>query len=219
MSTGLNSGPGLCRGGARLLLRPVQAVIELGAAGDVMMAALTAVHQANRSGPADDYIATALPGMTMGRNCMLPGREVELIGSEAALARLLRAEPVERLLRRGMIPAPEIGAVFAAPGETGASWSRDRASEKHTPGWIRRSQARAARRGKDPGQPVTPRGHDPAALTLHIGSTILHVRMQHGVIGEAPMLVGTYGFSPAGAPVVLPVLPDAALAQAGFDAA
>ncbi len=206
----LNAGQGRCLGAARFLIKPVRAVIELGAAPDVLIKTLMAVHHANRLGSTEDFIAVALPTMRMGRSCMLPGLEVELIGSDASIHALLRLEGMLSLQRRGMIEATGIGEVYAEPGMTGAAYVRDRACEKHTPGWLRRSEARAKRRGKPVGKPVTPRGHDLSTLALQYGGPILHVREQIGAITDAPILVSTYGFSAASAPAILPVFPESA---------
>jgi len=148
----LNAGKGQCEGSARLLIRPVRAVIELGAAVDVLNAALRAVHHANRRGSVEDFIAIAFPTMKMGRDTMLPGNDLELVGSESSLNTFLRLEGVVTLKRRGMLDDAEIGEVFTDPGMIGAAYIRDRACEKHTPGWIRRRQERAGRRGKPVGR-------------------------------------------------------------------
>lgn len=208
--SGLNAGQGRCQGTARLLVKPVRAVIELGAAQDVMMKTLTAVHHANRHGSTEDFIAIAFPTMRMGRNCMLPGFEIELIGSETSLHALIGLQGMLPLRRRGMLEDTEISEVYAEPGMTGAAYVRDRACEKHTPGWIRRCKARAERRGKPLGKPVKVRGHALSALALKYGGQILHIGELLGEITEAPLLVSTYGFSAATAPAILPVLPDSA---------
>lgn len=206
----VNSGQGLCQGTARLSIRPVRAAIELGAAEDVLYDALRAVHHANRHGSIEDFIAVALPAMRMGRETMLPGHDLELIGSEASLSGFLGLEGVAKLLRRGMIDAPEIGEALHEPGMTGAAYVRDRSSEKHTPGWIRRSKARAERRGKPIGKASKPRAHDRNILTLYHGDVALHVREVIGEFMDAALMVSTYGFSGARSIAILPVLPESA---------
>lgn len=208
--SGLNAGHGQCQGSARLLIRPVRAVIELGAAGDVLTAALRAVHHANRHGSVEDFIAIAFPTMKMGRETMLPGSDLELIGSEASLNAFLDLAGVITLKHRGMLKEAEIGEVFSEPGMVGAAYIRDRACEKHTPGWIRRSEARAARRGKPLGNPVKTRGHDRKALVVNHGDTVLHVREVVGEFSDVPLMVSTYGLSGASRPAILPVLPESA---------
>ncbi|WP_180897411.1 hypothetical protein [Martelella soudanensis] len=213
----LNIGQGRCLGTARLLIRPVRAAIELGAAGDVRSAALGAVHHANRHGSPEDFIAVAFPLMAMGRITMLPGNDLELIGSETSLDAFMGLEGFITLKRRGMIEAAEIGEVFTQPGMTGAAYVRDRACEKHTPGWIRRSEARAARRGRPLGKTVKSRDHDLKALVVKQGDTVLHVRQIIGEFQDAPLMVSTYGLSAASAPAILPVFPE--LAREADDAA
>lgn len=208
--THLNVGQGRCRGTARLLIRPVRAVIELGAAEDVLSAALRAVHHANRHGKPDDFIAVAFPTMRMGREVMLPGHDLELIGSDLSLAGLMALEGVEKLLHRGMIEAPEIGEIYFEPGMTGAAYVRDQKSAKHTPGWIRRTRARAERRGKPLGKTVPAKAHDPKMLMLRHGDTTLHVREIVAEYTDAPLMVTTYGLSSTSGPAVLPVFPDSA---------
>ncbi|MGX0976286.1 hypothetical protein ACSSVY_002002 [Roseovarius sp. MBR-51] len=208
--SGLNAGQGRCLGTARLLIRPVRAVIELGAAGDVLTAALRTVHHTNRHGSVEDFIAIAFPTMKMGRETMLPGNDLELIGSETSLNAFLWMNGVITLKRRGMIEEAEIGEVFTDPGMVGAAYIRDRVCEKHTPGWIRRSQARAARRDKPLGNPVKMRGHDRKALVVNHGNTVLHVREVVGEFTAAPLMVSTYGLSGALAPAILPVFPESA---------
>ena len=203
----LNSGKGRCRGASRLTLTPVQAVIELGASHDVLAKALNAVHHANRHGNPDDFIAVALPGMKLGRSCMLPGHEIELIGSEVSLSAYLDLEGPRSLQRRGMLVAPEVEEAYMDDGMPGAAYVRDRSCEKHTPGWIRRSQARAERRGKPLGKPARVRGNDLGALALHYGNAVVHLRQVIGEVSDAPLMVSTYGFSSGGAPAILPVSP------------
>jgi hypothetical protein len=206
----LNAGQGLCQGSARLLLKPALAVIELGAAGDVLSGALRAVHHANRHGSTEDFIAVAFPTMRMGREAMLAGNDLELIGSEASLATFLALDGVKTLHRRGMLKPQEIGETFAELGMIGAAYVRDRACEKHTASWIRRSAARAERRGKPLGKAVKPRGPDTETLILAHGETILHIREMVGAFTQAPLMVTTYGFSGAANPAILPVQPDSA---------
>lgn len=206
----LNTGQGRCPATARVLIRPVRAAIELGAAEDVLRDALRAVHHANRHGSTEDFIAVALPTMRMGREAMLPGHDLELIGSEASLSNLLSLEGVSKIIRRGMIETPEPGEIFIEPGMTGAAYIRDRSAEKHTPGWIRRSKARAERRGKLLGKEVKPREHDRNVLTLMHGDAILHIREVIGAFTDGPLMVSTYGFSGAKAPAILPVFPESA---------
>jgi len=208
MSAELNQGSGRCLGTARLLVKAAQSVIELGASKDVLTKTINAVHHANRHAAIEDFIAIALPAMRMGRNCILPGHEIELVGSEASLSRLLDSEGVRCLSRRGMLSALVIGETFFEAGQVGAAYVRDRACEKHTPGWIRRSSARAERRGKPLGISVEARGNDLSALALSFGKTVIHVRELTGEMSDAPMMVSTYGFSSVNAPAILPVMPD-----------
>lgn len=206
----LNAGRGRCQGSAYLLIRPVRAVIELGAASDVMAAALRAVHHANRHGPVEDFIAVAFPKMRAGREAMLPGHDLELIGSKASLTTFSGLEGILTLKRRGMIEEAEIGEVFMETGMVGAAYIRDRACEKHTPGWIRRSEARAARRGKSVGKPVKTRSHDSKTLVVNHGDAVLHIREMVGQFTDDPLMVSTYGLSGVSRPAILPVLPESA---------
>lgn len=213
MTDSLNEGRGRCHGTARLLIKPVQAVIELGAAGDVRAKALNTVHHANRHGSPEDFIAVALPTMHMGRNCMLAGHELELIGSRDSLNNLVTLDGFQTLVRRGMLQEPEVEENAVEPGETGAAYVRDRDCEKYTSGWLRRNKARAERRGK-PWQEnlMKVRGNDLTALPLRYGKTVLHVRQVIAEMTEAPLFISTYGFSNAvsGQMAVLPVFPEAA---------
>lgn len=213
MTEFLNTGKGRCSGTARLLVQPVQTVIELGASGDVRAKLLNAVHHANRHGAADDFIAVALPAMRMGRNCILPGHDIDLIGSEASLAALLCLDGVQSLIKRGMLKELDIEETEIDPGTVGAAYVRDRSCEKHTDGWMRRNKARAERRGKfwvDGATKV--KRHDLTALPLQYGKAILHVRQVIADMTEAPLMVSTYGFSSPGPgqQAILPVYPDAA---------
>lgn len=205
----LNAGQGLCLAQARLLIRPVRAAIELGAGADVLAAALRAVHHANRHGSPEDFIAIAFPQMRMGRETMLPGDDLELLGSEASLAAFQALDGVKTLVRRGMIEPHEISDSYAEIGQEGAAYLRDRACEKHTPGWLRRSAARAERRGKPLGKPVKPRADDQKTLVLQHGDAVLHIREVLGTYSGAPLMVSTYGLSGAAALAILPVYPDA----------
>ncbi|WP_417242684.1 hypothetical protein [Celeribacter sp.] len=208
--TDLNAGQGRCQATARLLIKPVRAAIELGAAQDVLVSALRAVHHANRHGSVEDFIAVAFPSMRLGRDTMLPGHELELIGSPASLSALVTLDGLMKLSRRGMIETADIGEIFVDVGTTACAYVRDRSSEKHTPGWIRRNKARAERRGKPLGKDVAVKKHDPTLLTLRHGEAVLHIREVRGVYGGGPLTVSTYGLSSASAPAILPVLSDAA---------
>lgn len=211
MSEGLNSGKGRCIGTARLLIKPVRAVIELGALPDVMAATLNCVHHANRTGDIGDFIAVAFPMMHKGREAMRTGQEIELIGSEASLLRLDAMEGIVTLRRRGMLERLEVEETWTEPGEIGAAYVRDRSGEKYTEGWIRRSRARAERRGKTLGKQHRPqRRDDTSTLALHYGKSVIHVHEVVAEISDAPMMVSTYGFSSPGAPAVLPVFPESA---------
>lgn len=213
MEERLNVGPGLCRATARLTIMPVRAVIELGAAPDVLARTLAAVHHVNRRGDPEDFIAVALPTRRPGRVRDLPGEEIELIGSEACLGALLGTEGFMTLLRRGMLRTPQIFEVEREPGETGAAYVRDRRGEKWTAGGIERMRRRAERRGVKLHK-ITRR---PAPLTrslaIFLGTTPLRVREIVAPQSEALLMVSTYGFSAAEAPAILPVLPTSALAQ------
>lgn len=211
MTAPLNSGLGRCQGTARLLIKPLRAVIELGALQDVVLAALNAVHHANRTGDVADFLAVALPQMAMGRETMRLGHEIEVIGSEASLARLNALNGIQTLRRRGMIEALDITEAWPEPGATGAAYVRDRAGEKQTPGWVRRSRARALRREKPLGKGLSrPRAHDESALALFYGQSVLHIREVVAPQSDVALMVTTYGFSSPGAPAILPVLPDSA---------
>lgn len=205
----LNAGQGVCVARARLLIRPTRHAIELGAGGDVLAAAMRAVHHANRHGSTDDFIAIAFPQMRMGRETMMPGNDLEVLGSEASLAAFLALEGVQTLQRRGMIEPHEIVDSFAEVGQAGAAYVRDRACEKGTVGWLRRSAARAERRAKPLGKPMKPRANDTKTLVLQHGETILHIHEILGHYGVEPLTVSTYGLSGAGQPAILPVYPDA----------
>ena len=211
MSDGLNMGQGRCQSTARLLIAPVQAVIELGASGDVLTKALNAVHHANRHGSQEDFIAVALPTMRMGRNRMLPGHEIELIGSEISVSALLQLDGLQSLIRRGMLQPLEVEETFLDVGSIGAAYVRDRACEKHTAGWLRRNKARAERRGKSwQDTDAAPKRNDRTALPLHYGKNVLHVRQIPAEMTNDPLVVNTYGFSSPveGRQAVLPVYPE-----------
>jgi len=208
--SGLNEGTGRCQGTARLMIKPVRAVIELGAAEDVLTTALRAVHHANRHGVMDDFIAVALPSMRMGRDAMLPGHELELIGSGKSLTALLGLDGIMSLQRRGMLETTQVDEVFVELGMVGAAYIRDRACERHTSGWVRRSHARAQRRGKPVGKPVRLRDNDTKTLMLSHGNAVLHIREQIGAFTNAALMVNTYGFSGMSVPAILPVFPESA---------
>ncbi len=218
MTGALNTGKGRCRGTARLLVKPVRAVIELGALQDVITSTLNCVHHANRTGDTDDFIAVALPQMHKGRDAMRLGHEIELIGSDASLTRLDTMDGIATLRRRGMIEAIGIGETWADPGTDGAAYVRDRSGEKYTAGWLRRSAARAERRGKPLGKRLKhAQGHDQGSLALFYGNVVIHVREVVAELTDASLLVSTYGFSGTASPAVLPVRPDSA--REAFDAA
>ena len=206
--TVLNEGVGFCRPTHQLSVRPMQAVIELGAVVDVIHTVLNATHHANRHGAQDDRIAVALPGMGLKRGLAHPGHEIVLFGTTAALGAFGALDGVQTLIRRRMIKALDIAEVYYAPGERGTAFVRDRQVAKQTPGALRRARDRAARRGVLMPDAIRPRQPDPETLALHFGAAVVHIRAIEGAFGAAPLSIGTYGFSPSGSPAVLPILPD-----------
>lgn len=214
----LNEGKGRCQGSATLIIRPVRAVIELGALQDVISGALNCVHHGNRTGDCEDFIAVGLPEMHKGRNGMRSGHEVFLLGSDANLSRLLAMDGMISLRRRGMIVEAEIQKNYSNPGDAGAAYVRDRSLEKHHAGWIRRSKERALRRGKPLGKPMAkPRAGKYDNLALFYGQSVVAVREMVGQISDAPIFVTTYGFSSELNPAMLPL--DVAAIRGEFDAA
>lgn len=212
MTETLNSGKGRCIGTARLLIRPVQAVIELGAAPDVLAGTLNCVHHANRTGHPEDFIAVAFPQMHKGREIMRAGHDIELIGSEVSLQRLADMDGIAKLRRRGMLKDFDIGETWSEPGIIGAAYVRDRSVEKYTAGWLRRSRARAERRGKPVGRQLRAvRKNDRDSLPLRYGNAVVHVREVVSKMTEKTLMISTYGFSSPAAPAILPVVPDSAM--------
>lgn len=208
MTTTLNSGAGHCRATHQLSIRPVQAVLELGALPDVIHTALNAAHHANRHGKPDDRIAVALPGMHIRRGVARPGQEVVLFGSDVVLDLYTKLDGVERLLRRSMVKELAISETFVEQGERGTAYIRDRQAARRSPGAIRRARARAARRGIQMPDDIEPRQHNRALLALHFGTAVVQIREIEAEIGDQPLRVSTYGFSSPGALAVLPIVPD-----------
>lgn len=206
-----NVGTGRCQATSRLTIKPIRAVIELGAAPDVLTKTLAAVHYVNRQGAPEDFIAVALPTRRSGRVVDLPGQEIELIGSETCLNTLLATDGhFASLLRRGMLRPPEILEVERAPGEFGAAYVRDRRGEKWTAGGIERMRRRAERRGVKL-RTITRKPVSLAErLTIFVGTTPIHVREIVAPESDEPLMVSTYGFSAAETPAILPVRPDSA---------
>jgi len=203
-----NSGPGLCLPTHQLSIRPVQAVIELGAIADVLHSALNAVHHANRSGTPNNRIAVALPTMHVHRGIARPGTEIVVFGSQAALERYLALEGTQRLARRGMVKDLNVMEAIGQPGERGTAYLRDRQVARRSPGAVRRAKARAERRGVTMSDKMVSRPTSHAVLALHFGSAVVHVRAIEAEISAGPLLIGTYGFSAVGNPAVLPILAD-----------
>jgi hypothetical protein len=192
-----------------LLIQPVRAVIDLGAANDMLNAAFRAVHHANRHGAPDDFIAAALPLMRKGRERVLPGHDLELIGSPNSLRGLLNLEGMVILKRRGMLENIEISEVYHEPGMTGAAYIRVRSSQQGTAGWIRRSLARAERRGVPVGNPMRRVQPDETGLlVLRHGDAVLHIREKVAPYTGEKLMVSTYGFSAETAPAILPIHPE-----------
>ena len=209
----LNEGKGRCHGTASLLIKPVKAVITLGASDDVLTGTLNAVHHANRHGSIDDFIAVALPAMHKGRDCMLPGHDIELIGSEASLSGLINLDWIQVLVERGMLMSFEIKETDLETGETGAAYVRDRDFEKRTRGWFRRNKSRAIRREKIWKEKDIPVSLDARTnLCIRYKKTIINLRQIIGKITDDTLIVGTYGFSSpvSGTQAILPVYPDMA---------
>jgi hypothetical protein len=206
--SGLNSGQGRCQGTARLLIRPTVSAIELGAGPDIITSAVKAVHHLNRHAPLDDFVAIALTGMRKGREGVLPGHELELIGSRDALTQFLALEGAQLLFRRRMIGTTAVRDLTLTPGTVGAAYVRDRSCEKLNSGWECRAAARAARRGVDFTPKPVPRhvrAEDTALISL--GRTPLRIREIVGVVTGGDLIVSTYGLSYGDFPAILPVLP------------
>jgi hypothetical protein len=210
MEPSLNVGNGRCLGTARLLVKATRTALELGALQDVVVTALNAAHHANRTGSRDDFIAVALPTMRRGREGMMTGSEIELVGSEASLARYLALDGVQTLLRRKMVESLDISEIFVEIGDMCAAYVRDRSAEKSTPGAIRRAQARAARRGKLC-KFRQPAAQDSDVVPLYYGDAVVTVREIVAPLTDQPLFVSTYGFSQPGSPAVLPVRPESAV--------
>ena len=208
MMTALNEGVGLCQPTHQLSIRPVQAVLELGAVADVLHKALNAAHHSNRHGAPDNRIAIALPQLSIRRGLACPGHEVVLFGSATALESYVKLDGVQTLVRRSMIKELKIHAASFAGGELGTAYIRDRAAARRSPGAIRRAQERAARRGIAMPSKLAVRSPGPSILALHFGSAVVHIREVQAQIGANPLHVSTYGFSSAEAPAFLPIVPD-----------
>ena len=214
----LNSGKGGGRGPPRLLIRPTRSAEELGAGPDALTAAVRAVHHLNRHASPDDFVAIALTGMRQGRDGVLPGHELELIGSREALTRFLSLEGVQLLLRRRMIGPNAPQDLTLSLGAVGAAYVRDRAAEKLNSGWARRAAARSERNGLAFSTKPGSRQHRPDDTALiRLGQTPLRVREVIGAVTGEDLIVSTYGLSYGGAPAILPVRP--ALLEGARDAA
>ena len=195
MSPSLNSGKGRCQASMRLVIKPIMAVIELGAAQDVVNTALQAAHHVNRHGSKDDYIAVALPTLRRRREGMSAGHEIEFYGSENSLTKFLGLDGPEMLVRRGMLVAPELDEVYMDVGTEGTAYIRDRSNEKNTIGWKRRAKARAERRGRPWVDRDSSPSYNASILALHYGSKVVHVKPQTGIVSAEPLMVSTYGYS------------------------
>lgn len=206
--TTLETGTGFCFPTHQLSIRPVSAVIELGALPDIIHTALNAVHHANRHGAPNDRIAVALPDMHVQRGVARSGSEIVLFGSQAALDRYLALEGVQRLARRAMLTDPEVLESMGQPGERGTAYIRDRQAARRSPGAVRRARGRAERRGVQFSDEIETKSASHAILALHFGSAVVHVREIEAEVPDGPLSIGTYGFSSISAPAVLPILPD-----------
>ncbi|MGE0290394.1 MAG: hypothetical protein AB7I42_29355 [Bradyrhizobium sp.] len=206
--TTLETGAGLCCPTHQLSIRPVPAVIKLGALPDLIHTALNAAHHVNRQGAPNDRVAVALPGMHLHRGVARPGTEVVLFGSQAALERYLLLDGIRRLASRGMLRDFEVVESMCQPGERGTAYVRDRQAAKRSPGAVRRARARAERRGISMPDTIETRQVTRAILALHFGSAVVHVREIEAEITNGPLSIGTYGFSSISAPAVLPILSD-----------
>jgi hypothetical protein len=216
----LNSGPGICQGTHRLVVKPVLAAISLGATPDVMNGALKAIHRINRNGDPADFVAAAFPLMGNHAGSMFTGHELEAIGSESVLQALLDSDIMKMMARRGMLEAIHVSPVIVERGQMGASYTRVRSPVKHTAGWVRRTTARAERRGKALGKPVAVRQYDSSGLlSLTYGDAVLHVAESLSVYMGGEIQVNTYGFSTWAQPSVLPVRPHASKLEKLGDAA
>lgn len=206
MGEALNAGSGLCPATCVLAVQPVRAVIELGAAPDVLRHTLAAVHHINRHASREDFLAIAFPRQHGGRVCEQPGEVIEAFGSEPALTALLATEGMATLLRRGMIRPPEVFDAGREAGQTGAAYVRDRSGEKWTARGIARMQRRAERRGvtlhKITRKPVSLADR----LTIYVGRAPLHIREVIALQTGQVLTVSTYGLSSPGAPAILPVM-------------
>lgn len=211
--TPLNAGRGLCQPTHQLSIRPVQAVLELGAVRDVIHTALNAAHHANRHGDPGQWIAVGLPGLHVRRGAAHPGHKVVLFGSEAALNAYQKLEGVQTLMRRVMVRPLELTEAYASVGEIGTAYVRDRAAARLSPGAVRRAQERAARRGIVLSDKFRPRPPSATILALNFGSAVVHVRSIEAKIGTEPLYISTYGFSSPEAPAVLPIQADRSIRQ------
>jgi len=214
---GLSAGPGYCLAETQLAVLASRPVIELGAVVDVLHTVLNAAHHQNRHGDPDNRIAIALPEMHLHRGVARPGHEIVLFGSRTVLETFLELDGPRTLVRRQMIERPEIVEAWMDEGEPGTAYVRDRSIARRSPGALRRARSRAARRGVQLSATPAAQDPDPAALALHFGNAVVHVRAIEATLSTSPLRVSTYGMSSPGEPAVLPIQPNRSQAAGPAD--
>ena len=202
----LNFGLGQCQATERLVVYVSPTALSLGALGDVMQRILAVVHHANRQANLDDFIAVALPGMNKGARGVRSGKYIELLATSESLEKLMKQNGFQLLLNRQMIRQPFIDEPTQKIGELGCAWCRDRSSEKYTPGWIKRSRARAARRGIKISDDIKARNFSFGGFSFVINQAVVAVVPKLGIVTNKPLMVSTYGFSRKNNPAHLPVI-------------
>lgn len=208
--TTLNTGGGICRPEAQLIMRPTAHALELGAGLDAVRLGMSALHQLNRHAGDEGYIAAALPefgrvrrnGPGGGLRC---GTELVAVGSEMAIEKLSKMVALRKAVSRGLIEAIEPDEIFVEEGESCAAWYRDRRPERATPAGQRRRKERHERIGMDHHVGPDFKSFAGTYASMKIGKVTTFVGMTRGVWSGAEIKVSTYGLCSRVEPAFLPV--------------
>ncbi len=201
------AGQGRCQAVASLMIQPTPEALFLGAIADVFRTCLHAVHDVNRQGVTDDYLAVAFPQTRAGRDSLQIGEELAVLGSFSSLTNLLETDRVRTLIRRAMILAPEFGPVDPGSEEFGTAYYRNRSIERSSAGKVARQNRFRHSKGEGPLKLLVQPRRNTSVLPLQYGTRTLFIEKKIGRISQKPLLVSSYGFSAKTNPAFLPVRP------------
>jgi hypothetical protein len=237
----LNTGYGRCSLEAQVVIAAPMSVRMLGEMHNFFVTVAAAVHKYNRESPNNDRVGMGYPEYSHTDAGILSlGNSVALIGSAAALEKILDSDRLKQFRLKGKKPV--ITTLERADDAKMAAFHRSRHNEASLPGEIARRIKRYEKRGKDTtnlrhelalslgeiDEDELPKGFKVRKFIkesfLTIGDIRLAFRCAHEKSGKSPDAgsdkeprVSTYGFSDPQAPLLFSMVQKASYDPKLFD--